>query len=65
MDNNLQSHAHGHVFACRRGRLHSRSTASAEPAKGGGLAAQATGTYGAMGRDHIDPVWPVGHEAPG
>ena len=55
-DNNLRRHAHGHVFACRRGRLHSGSTASAEPAEGGGLAGQATGPYGAIGRDHTDPA---------
>jgi len=30
------------------------------------VAAQVTGsTYGAKGRDHIDPALPAGHEPPG
>ena len=48
-------------FAPGREGLQSRKHASADPAEGGGLAAQVTGSaYGAIGRDQIDPALPVG-----
>ena len=47
-------------------RGYRRSNASADPADGGGLAAQLTGsTDGAIGRDYINPALPVGHEPMG
>ena len=57
----------GHAMGLRPGaRGYRRSNANAEPADGGGLAAQVTGsTYDAIGRDHIDPALPVGHEPMG
>ena len=54
-------HVHALGFVPKREGLQSRKHASAEPADGGGLAAQVTGsTYGAIGRDHIDPALPAG-----
>jgi hypothetical protein len=47
-------------------RGYRRNNASADPADGGGLAAQITGsTDDAMGRDYTDPALPVGHEPMG
>jgi hypothetical protein len=61
MDNRQHRHVHTLGFVPEREGLQSRKHASAEPADGGGLAAQVTGsTYGAIGRDHIDPALPAG-----
>jgi hypothetical protein len=61
MDNRQHRHVHTLGFVPEREGLQNRKHASAEPADGGGLAAQVTGSiYGAIGRDHIDPALPAG-----
>jgi hypothetical protein len=62
----LVPRAHALAFASGSEGLQSGKHASAEPADGGGLAAQVTGsTYGATGRHYLAPALPTGHRPMG